>query len=95
MALALKYQTGSEFATRFWLRAQRAYIDGDKFVYHFMVWWIWDRIQAGDFTSDQARITYNNALGKSLNTAQWNTFVNNTLVPIKDRYLACMNVLGL
>lgn len=88
MALNLQHQTSTQFAARFWTRLKAAYERGDKFVYHFMVWWIWSRIQAGDFTNDQVRQSYNSFFGKSLTLAQWNTLVASRFVPIKDRYLA-------
>jgi hypothetical protein len=88
MALVLNHQTAAEFADRFWHKLQDAYQAGDKFTYHFMVWWIWDRIQAGDITNTQARTSFNTAFGRSLNTSQWNTLVTDRFIPIKDRYLA-------
>lgn len=88
MALNLKYQSGAQFAQRFWTKLKAAYDRDDKFVYHYMIWWIWSRIQAGDFTNDQVRQSYNNYFNKSLTLAQWNTLVTNRFVPIKDRYLA-------
>ena len=88
MALTLTYQTPAQFAARFWTRLKAAYERGDKYAYHFMIWWIWAHIQAGDFTSDQVRLSYNAFFNKSLTTTQWNTLVTNRFVPIKDRYLA-------
>jgi hypothetical protein len=91
VALNLQHQTGAEFAARFWARVQQTYAQGDKLGYARCIWWIWTRIQAGDLTSDQVRVSYNANYGKSLNNAQWNNLVTNTLVPIKDRYLAIIN----
>jgi hypothetical protein len=88
MALDLKHQTAAQFAARFWSRLRAAYQAGDKLTYHRMVWWIWACVQDGSLTSDQVRLSFNNAYGRSLNTTQWNTFVTSKLVPIKDRYLA-------
>ena len=88
MALVLNHQTAAEFASRFWARASSAYQSGDKFVYHRLIWWVWARIQAGDLTSDQVRLSYNAYFGKSLNVSQWNSLVTTKFVPIKDRYLA-------
>lgn len=90
MALNLAHQTAAEFAARYWKNLKAAYDSGDKFKYHYMVWWIWSRIQAGDLTSDQVRLSYNAYFGKSLSVAQWNTLVTNRFVPIKDRYLALL-----
>jgi hypothetical protein len=88
MALDLKHQTAAQFAARFWSRLRAAYQAGDKLTYHRMVWWIWACVQDGSLTSDQVRLSFNNAYGRSLNTTQWNAFVTAKLVPIKDRYLA-------
>ena len=88
MALNLNHQTTAQFAARFWAALKAAYDSGDKYRYHFMVWWIWSKIQAGDLTSDQVRQSYNAYFGKSLTTQQWNTLVTSRFVPIKDRYLA-------
>ena len=88
MPLELTHQTAAQFAARYWKNLKAAYDNGDKFKYHYMVWWIWTKIQAGDLTSDQVRLSYNAYFGKSLNTTQWNTLVTNRFIPIKDRYLA-------
>ena len=90
MALDLKHQTAAQFAARFWARVKRAQESGDQWARARLVWWIWARIQAGDLTSDQVRLSYNNYFGKSLTVAQWNTLVSTRLVPIKDRYLAML-----
>jgi hypothetical protein len=90
MALVLNHQTPAEFAARFWTRASAAYQSGDKFVYHRMIWWLWTKIQAGDLTSNDVRLSYNAHFGKSLNTTQWNNLVTTKFVPIKDRYLAIL-----
>ena len=88
MALVLKHQTAAEFAARFWAKLRAAYQAGDKLTYHRMIWWIWSKVQSGDLTNDQVRLSFNAAYGRSLNTTQWNSFVTSRLVPIKDRYLA-------
>jgi hypothetical protein len=88
VALNLQHQTVAQFASRFWTSLQAAYNNGDKLKYHYMVWWIWTRIQAGDLTSDQVRLSYNSYFGKNLNNTQWNTLVTTRFIPIKDRYLA-------
>ena len=88
MGLPLSHLTAEQFAARFWAALKQAYDSGDKFRYHYMVWWIWSKIQSGDLTSDQVRLSYNNYFGKSLTTQQWNTLVTSRFVPIKDRYLA-------
>lgn len=91
MALALNYQTAAQFADKFWLRVRKTYQRGDKQEFARLIWWVWNHVQLGDLTTDQVRSSYNAAYGKSLNTSQWNNFVTNTLVPIKDRYLAMLN----
>ena len=88
MALDLKHQTAEQFAARYWQRVRDAYRAGDKLRYHFLIWWLWDKIQAGDITSNQARLSFNAAYGKALTVTQWQTFVADKLLPIKDRYLA-------
>ena len=90
MALNLRHQTAAEFAARFWQKVRTAYQAGNKLEYHRLVWWVWQRIQDGDLTSDQVRISFNAAYGRSLNAAQWNNLVTNRLVPMKDRYLALL-----
>ena len=89
MALVLNHQTAAEFAARFWTRCQSAYY-ADRSEFERLVWWVWSKIQAGDLTSDQVRLSYNNYFGKSLNAAQWNNLVTTRFVPIKDRYLAVL-----
>ena len=91
MALNLQHQTAAEFAARFWDRVRAAYMHGNKLEFCRLIWWAWTKIQAGDLTSDQVRLSFNSAYGRSLNTAQWNSFVTSTLVPAKDRYLAILN----
>ncbi len=86
MALAFKHQTAAQFAARFWRRLQAAFDAGNKPEFCRLVWWIYQRIQAGDLTSDQVRLSYNSFYGKSLNTTQWNTLVTNQFVPAKNRW---------
>lgn len=88
MALVLHHQTAAEFAVRFWTKVKDAYQRGDKVEFARLITWVWQKVQDGDLTNDQVRLSFNAAYGRSLNTSQWNTFVTNTLVPIKDRYLA-------
>lgn len=88
MPLELKHQTAAQFAARFWRNLEEAYRAGDKLKYHLMIWWLWTRIQAGDLTSNDVRLSYNAHFGKSLNATQWNNLVTTRFVPIKDRYLA-------
>ena len=88
MALNLQHQTAAEFAARFWRKVQDTYEAGDKLTYHRLIWWIWSRIQDGDLTSDQVRLSFNAAYDRSLNPSQWNALVTTRFIPIKDRYLA-------
>jgi hypothetical protein len=90
VALTLNHQTQAEFAARFWTRLRDAFNRGDKFEFSRLIWWIWSRIQDGDFTSDQVRVSFNTAYGRSLNTTQWNNLVTTRFIPAKDRYLAIL-----
>lgn len=90
MAIELKHQTAAQFAARFWQRVQRAYAAGDKYEWHRLIWWLWRRVTDGDITNDGARLSFNDAFGRSLNSTQWDAFVQTKLVPIKDRYLVML-----
>jgi hypothetical protein len=48
-------------------------------------------VQAGDITSNEARLSFNAAYGRNLNTTQWNNFTTTRLVPIRDRYQAMLD----
>jgi hypothetical protein len=87
MALVLQHQTPAEFAARFWVKCQSAFYT-DKAEFERLIWWLWTKIVAGDLTSDDVRLSFNNHFGRSYTPAQWNSFVTTRLVPIKDRYLA-------
>lgn len=91
MALTFKHQTAAQFAARFWVRLRKAYQAGDKIVYGRMIWWLYSKVQAGDLTTNDVRLSFNAAYGKSLTLAQWNTFVTNTLKPIRDSYQALLD----
>ena len=88
--VVLRHQTKAEFAARVWARLRDAFAGGDKLTYHRLVWWFWARLQVGDFTSDQARVSFNSAFDRTLNAAQWTALVTARLVPMKDRYLALL-----
>jgi hypothetical protein len=90
VALNLQHQTAAQFAARFWRKVQQAYQVGDKLTYHRLIWWVWTKIQAGDLTSDQVRLSFNSAFNRSLNTTQWNNLVTTRFIPMKDRYLALL-----
>lgn len=91
MALNLRHQTAAQFAARFWRKLRQAYQSDDKLTYHRMIWWLWTKVQAGDLTNDQVRLSFNAAYGRTLTLAQWNTLVTTRFVPIKDRYLAFLD----
>jgi len=87
MALVLQHQTRDQFLLRFWKKAKAAFDAGDKATYHYLIWWVWDKVQTGDVTVLQVRTAYNTALSKTLNATQFTNLVNTRFVPIKDRYL--------
>ena len=91
MALDLKHQTTAQFAARFWARLQRAYRDGNKIEFARLVWWLYNRVQAGDFTSNEVRISFNNAYGRSLTATQWTNTIVPRLTTIRDRYQAMLD----
>lgn len=67
------------------------YSEGNKFEVARMIWWLHARVTSGDLMSNAVRLSFNAAYSRSLNTAQWNNFITNTLTPIKDRYQAMLN----
>ncbi len=96
MALTLNHQTAAQFAARFWVTLTQAHTlakVGDisaAALRDRLVWRIWRWIQDGELTSDQVRLSFNAHFGRSLNTAQWNSYVTSRLVPMKDRHLAAL-----
>lgn len=103
MALTLRHQTAAQFAARFWAKLRATYVASTspripdsakaayKTEYSKMIWWLYGRVVAGDLTTNDVRLSFNNAYGRSLSLAQWNTFVTNTLKPIRDRYQAILD----
>lgn len=103
MALDLQHQTKAQFAARFWdllLRLRRTAADSDAGAtarerarqrHDRMIWWLYNRVQAGDFTANEVRLSFNAAYGRSLTAGQWTTFVSTTLAPIRDRYQAMLD----
>lgn len=91
MALNLRHQTPAQFAARFWSRLDAAFRSGDKLTYHRLIWWVWTRIQAGELTSNEVRLSFNAYFGRSLTSVEWSALVTTRFVPIKDRYLALLN----
>jgi hypothetical protein len=88
MALQLSHQTAAEFASRFWQRVLVARQGGDKHEFHRLIWWLIERINAGDITDGGARVSFNDAYGRSLTAGQWATLKTTRLIPIHDRYAA-------
>lgn len=95
MALNLKHNTGPQLAARFWSRAKRKYKEAQGSGhaarqalcdYSEMIWWLATRVQAGNLSSNEVRLSYNAAFGKTLTAGQWNTLVTGTFIPIRDRY---------
>lgn len=91
MALDLRHQTAAQFAARFWAKLRAAYAAGDKIAYGRMIWWLYGKVQAGNLTTNDVRVSFNAAYGRALTLAQWNTFVTSTLKPIRDRYQAMLD----
>jgi hypothetical protein len=56
-----------------------------------MIWWLYRKVQDGDLTTNDVRLSFNAAYGRALTLAGWNTFVTNTLKPIGDRYQAMLD----
>lgn len=91
MALNLKHQTAAQFAARFWTKLQTAFDRGNKIEYSRLIWWLSNRIAAGDLTNAQVRDSFNVHFGRSLNAAQWTTLVNTRFIPARDRYQAMLD----
>lgn len=91
MALNLQHQTAAEFAARFWDRVRDARQSGNRVEFARLLWWLYQRVQAGDITSTQARISFNAAYERNLSASQWDTLVTDRLLPIADRYQAMLD----
>lgn len=91
MALNLQHQTAAEFALRFWSRVREAYATGDKVEYARLIWWLANKVAAGDITDAQARTSFNTAFGQSLTAAEWTTLKTNRLIPARNRYQALLD----
>jgi hypothetical protein len=87
LALNLKHQTASEFATRFWRKVQYAQ-EHDKILFGKLCAWLLVRIAAGDITDTQARLSFNAVFSRSLTAGQWSTLKTTRLQPAADRYNA-------
>lgn len=90
-AINLSHQTGTQFASRFWDKVQQSFSNGNKVYFCYLIWWIYNRVSAGDFSSNDVRLSYNSFFNKSLNLTQWNNLVNTRLIPAKDRYQAILD----
>lgn len=84
---ALKYQSAGEFGARFWRRVQQAQ-GQDRLRFARLVWWLIERINAGDITDAGARASYNAAFGRALTLPEWAALKATRLTPIHDRYAA-------
>lgn len=103
MAITLIHQTPAQFAARFWAKMRAIYVLSSlsglsksaksvyKTEYSKMIWWLYGKVQAGDLTTNDVRLSFNAAYGRALTVAQWSTFVTNTLKPIRDRYQAMLD----
>ena len=103
MALPLHHNTPAEFAAGFWARVLLARQQMESAAvgsperrrwatrFGYLIWRLRGWVQTGDVSSNDARVTFNTAYGRSLNVSQWNSFVTNTLTPIADRYQAMLD----
>lgn len=90
MALDLQHQTAAQFAARFWARVQAARQAGDQVRFSRLMWWLTQRLVAGDITDAQARNSFNSAFDRTLTAAQWTTLRANRITPAHDRYAAML-----
>lgn len=97
LPLVLAEQTKEEFAEMFWQYVMNLYQDAQagnddaRGLYDRAIWWLYQRIQAGDITSNQARLTFNSTFERTLTAGQWNTFVTDRLLPIVNRYQSSLD----
>lgn len=89
MALVLVHQTAAEFAARFWLLVQQN-IGKDNVTFERLMWWLTERLNAGDITDAQARNSFNTAFNRTLTAAEWTTLRANRITPAHDRYAAML-----
>jgi hypothetical protein len=90
LTLTLNHQTQAQFAARFWARVRDARGNSEIVNWSRMIWWLIERINAGDITDAGARTTFNTAFNRSLTAGQWTTFKTDRLIPIHDRYAAML-----
>ena len=90
MALTLSQQTAAEFAARFWARVKAAKLVGDQAEFSRLLYWLTERLLAGDITDTQARNSFNVAFGRSLTAGQWTTLRTSRITPAHDRYAAML-----
>lgn len=91
LPFVLVEQTKAEFAESFWTTLH--FLEGQeetaaRALFEKMVWWLYQRVQAGDITNNEARLSFNMVFERSLTSQQWNTFVSDRLLPIVIRHEA-------
>lgn len=97
MALDPKYQTRAQLAAYCWARLRtlrekaNAGDESARVRFQKMIWWLYGKVQSGDLSSNDARLSFNAAYGRNLTAGQWTTFVQDTLKPIRDRYQAMLD----
>ena len=88
---ALVHQTAAEFGERYWTVLRRAFDMDDKLRYARLLYWLEERLLAGNITDAQARASFNTAYGRSLNAAQWTSLRTARIQPAHDRYAALLS----
>lgn len=103
MALNFNHNTPAQIAAQFWQRLRDVRVRVEAAApgsparreaaveFARMVWKLYGHVQAGDFTSNEVRLSFNAAYNRSLTAGQWTTFVQDTLKPIRDRYQAMLD----
>jgi hypothetical protein len=90
VALNLNHQSPGEFAARFWKKARQAFQSGNKTEFCRLMWWLTERLVAGDITDTQARSSFNTAYSRSLTAGQWTTLRASRITPAHDRWVAML-----
>ena len=85
----LVFQSAGEFADRFWQHVASVMND-NKIEYGRCLWWLENRLVAGDISDAGARNTFNTAFNKSLNAAQWTSLRTSRIQPAHSRYAALL-----
>lgn len=89
MAMNLVHQTVAEFVTRFWRRVDDAK-SSDQARFHYLIWWLMERITAGDINDALARGSFNAHYGRAFSPTEWTAFKVARLTPMHDRWAAVM-----